>query len=181
MNKQTVESTVAAIFKETLGELKTGKNVHMAFYLFFQDGYWKFPGTGQDKDTNYALVSYLIDRVKPQAYALVSDTFARDYHTNEIMYEQLMACVVGADGVHNTIFQPYDRLPNGKIKLSRPRKTMDGLTLTGIAVSLFEPTPDIFPNEEAKAEFSALFEARIAFEKVPYREGFEPTPPGAGL
>lgn len=173
MSNEKIDATIVKIFKKKLAELKIGEQVGTEFYLFFDDSFWLYKeNTLIGKEGNYAIVSMLIAEFKPSNYAILADTNVRDYHTNNIIYEQLMACIVSAEGEHKTFFQPYDRLPNGKIKLSRPRTSMDGLQMTGIAVSLFDASSKISLDAEKKAELLDFFRAVIEAEKAPY----EPIP-----
>ena len=177
MSNPKIDTTIGKIFRQKLSELKIGGQVGTEFYLFFADDFWLYKENSLiGREGNYAVVSMLIEEFKPSHYALVADTNVRDPHTNNIMYEQLMACIVSADGKHKTFFQPYDRLHNGKIKLSRPRTSMDGLQMTGIGVSLFEPPTGLVSDPEAKAQFLQFFSSVIAAEKVPYLEDAAPSP-----
>lgn len=169
MSNEKIDATIVRIFREKLSQLKSGEQIGMEFYLFFDDSYWFYKENSLiNREENYAIISMLIDEFKPSHYALVADTNARDPHTNAIMYEQLMACIVSPDGDHKTTFQPYDRLHNGKIKLSRPRMSMDGLQLGGIGVSLFQPAPEMIADAARKAELMEFFATIIAAEKMPY-------------
>ncbi|MBI6882774.1 hypothetical protein [Pseudomonas putida] len=141
MQHKAADAIIASVFKETLAELKAGKEVNMNFYLFFEDSYWRFPDDGLSKEEMIGAVNLMINVAKPQAYALVSDTFVRSPETNEIMYEQLLASIVEQGQDTRMIAQRYDRLPSGKISLSRPRQNMDGMTFGGRMTELFKPVP----------------------------------------
>lgn len=169
MDIANVETTVAKIFREKLAQLKKGERVDIEFYLFFEDGFWMIPAnTKLEKDHNYLILSMVINKFKPSHYAIVSDTNVRDYHTMKILFEQLMASVTNADGITKTILQPYDRLPNGKIKLTRPRVAMDGAQMTGIATELFDNLAEGMPEFEARQNLMDMFEQKLAAEKRPY-------------
>lgn len=177
MSNEKIDATIGRIFKQKLSELKIGGQIGSEFYLFFADHFWLYKqNTLIGREGNYAIVSLLIEEFKPTDYALVADTNVRDPHTNKIMYEQLMACIVSADGNHKTFLQPYDRLHNGKIKLSRPRMSMDGLQMTGVGVSLFNLPLNFTPDAEKKAELLEFFGAVIAAEKTPYQDDAAPSP-----
>jgi hypothetical protein len=169
MDKQRIESTVSEIFEENLAELKKGKTVEMNFYLFFADGYWKFPETNLPKEGLFAMVNIVVNALKPEAYCLVSDTNARDPKTYEIMYEQLFACVVEPAGVKMSIAKPYDRLPNGKIK-TRPQESMDNVSMGGRVTEMYDPAPAIFPDERTKSLFIEMHKSMVAKDKVAYRD-----------
>lgn len=177
MSNEKIDATIVRIFKEKLSQLKSGEQVGMEIYFFFDDSYWFYRENRLiGREENYAIISMLIDEFKPTHYALVADTNARDPHTNAIMYEQLMACIVSPVGEHKTTFQPYDRLHNGKIKLSRPRMSTDGLQLGGIGVSLFEPAPEMIADADRKASLLGFFAKVIAAEKMPYVDIKDPAP-----
>jgi hypothetical protein len=170
MDKQKLEATVTEIFSKNLADLKAGKNIEMAFYLFFADGYWKVPGDKLEKPALYDYVNVLVEAFKPEAFCLASDTYVRDPATMEIMYEQLIACVVEPDGPGMSIMKPYDRLPNGKIKLTRPQESMEGATMMGPIHSLYQPAPNPFPNEAFKKAFLERQKQFIDEQKVAYKE-----------
>lgn len=170
MDKQRIETTVSEIFMDTLAELKRGKQIEMNFYLFFADGYWKFPETNLPKEGVYAMVNLVVDALQPEAYCLVSDTNVRDPETYEIMYEQLFACIVEKNGVGMSMFKPYDRLPNGKIKLTRPQDSMEGLAMSGRATEMYDPAPAVFPDASIKEAFVQMHKNMIAKDKVCYKD-----------
>lgn len=171
MQNEKIEFTVARIFKEKLAQLKKGNQLGLEFYLFFEDGFCMIPeNTKLERDHNYLIMSMLINRAKPSHYAVVSDTNVRDYHTMAIMFEQLMASITAADGTTRTMLQPYDRLPNGKIKLTRPRVAMDGAQMSGIAVSLFDDLGANIPDAPEKTQFLEMFEQELLSEKRPYQD-----------
>lgn len=170
MDKQRIETTVSEIFMDTLAELKQGKQIEMNFYLFFADGYWKFPETNLPKEGVYAVVNLVVNSLQPEAYCLVSDTNVRDPKTYEIMYEQLFACVVEPSGVRLSMAKPYDRLPNGKIKITRPQESMEGVTMGGTVTEMYDPAPDVFPDASIKAAFIQMHKNMIAKDKVAYKD-----------
>jgi hypothetical protein len=170
MDKQKLEATVTEIFSKNLADLKAGKNIEMAFYLFFADGYWKVPGDHLEKPALYAYVNVLVDAFKPEAFCLASDTFVRDPATMDVMYEQLLACVVEPDGPGMSIMKPYERLPSGKIKLTKPQHTMEGANMMGPIHSLYQPAPNPFPNEAFKKAFLERQKQIIDEQKVAYKE-----------
>jgi hypothetical protein len=170
MDKQKIEATVTEIFSKDLADLKAGKQVEMRFYLFFTDGYWKVPGDKLEKQALYGYVNLLVESFKPEAFCLASDTYVRDPATMEVMYEQLIACVVEPDGPGMSIMKPYDRLPNGKIKLTRPQESMEGATMMGPIHSLYEPGPNVFPNEAFKQAFLERQRQIIDEQKVAYKD-----------
>lgn len=141
MQQKVVDAIVASVFKEAITELKAGKEVSMNFYLFFKDSYWRFPDEGLGKDDLTAAVHIMNNYVKPEAYAMVSDTFVRHPETREVMYEMLIASIVTKGEAPKMIAQRYDRLPSGKISLSRPRQNMGEIDSSGRMVELFEPIP----------------------------------------
>lgn len=170
MDKQKIEVTVSEIFMDKLGELKQGKELDMSFYLFFADGYWKFPETNLPKEGVYAMVNLLVNELQPDAYCLVSDTNVRDPATMEIMYEQLFACIVEKDGVGLSMFKPYERLPSGKIKLTRPEHSMEGAAMFGIATEMYDPAPNVFNDLKIKSMFIEMHKNMIAEQKVAYKD-----------
>lgn len=171
MSIHRIESTIARIFKEKLALLKSGEQLAMEFYLCFDDGYWLYTEDSLlDREQNYAVMRMIIGAFKPQFYAVVSDTNARDPHTNKIMYEQLMAFIVSPTGVNKTMLQPYDRLPSGKIKLTRPRKVMEGAAWGGIGTRLFDSFENSPLRPGAEESLVKFFDVAIASEKLPYAE-----------
>lgn len=170
MDKQRIEVTVSEIFKENLAALRQGRQIEMNFYLFFADGYWKFPETKLPKEGLYAMVNLVVNSLQPEAYCLVSDTFVRDPQTNEIMYEQLLAVIVEKQGVGLSMYKPYERLPNRKIKLTRPQHSLDGLAMSGRATEMYDPAPNVFADESLMAAFIQMHKNMIAKDKVAYKD-----------
>jgi hypothetical protein len=170
MDKQKIEVTVSEIFMDKMAELKQGKELDMSFYLFFSDGYWKFPETDLPKEGVYAIVNLVVNALQPDAYCLISDTNVRDPETMKIMYEQLFACIVEKDGVGMSMFKPYERLPNGKIKLTQPQRSMEGVVMSGRATEMYDPVPHVFPDLQSKSMFVEMHKNMIAKDKIPYQD-----------
>lgn len=171
MSDLKVDTVISRIFKEKLDQLKRGNQVGMEFYLFFEDGFWLYDGERKlSKEQNYAVMRTVICEFQPLFYAIVSDTNARDPLTYKILYEQLMACIVSPDDKNKTYFQPYDRMPNGKIKLTRRRGCLEGAMFGGIGVSLYQPNPDEMRIPEQRAEFIAAMTEIIQRDKRAYPE-----------
>lgn len=169
MDKNLVSNVVNQIFMDCLSSLKSGIELDMQFYLFFSDGYWKCPSQGFDKQELYAVVNLLLDHFKPEAYSLISDTYLRDAVSNDIVGEQLMACVVSPGGVQQVVVRPYEREKNGTIKIKDEVPQNEFIRFEGAATQLFEGS-FVQMEDVSKAEFISRVKPLIESQKVKYKD-----------
>lgn len=168
MDSKRADLMVKELFMDMKADLKSQKEIGMAFHIFFEDGYWRFQPEHMSKDQAYGLLNiYLTDpSSKTIAYSVTSDCNMRCPTTYEIIGEQLMAAFVTPDGKVDVNMQPYKRLHNGKIQYEKALNA-DGVSFGGDATSLYQPLTDV-PDEMRRALVQAV-NGQVAIEKKPYK------------
>ena len=168
MDSKRADLMVKELFMDMKADLKSQKEIGMAFHIFFEDGYWRFEPAHLSKDQAYSLLNiYLTDpSSKTIAYSVTSDCNMRCPKTYEIIGEQLMAALVTPDGKVDVTMQPYKRLHNGKIQYEKSL-IADGVSFGGDATSLYQVGGDI-PAEMRRALVHAV-NGQVAKEKKPYK------------
>lgn len=168
MDSKRADLIVKELFMDMKADLKSQKEIGMAFHVFFDDGYWRFEPEILSKEQAYGLLNiFLTDPdTKTIAYSVTSDCNMRSPVTGEIIGEQLMAALVSPDGKVDVNMQPYKRLPNGKIQYEKSMLA-DGISFGGDATALYQPVIGV--PEEIKKQLVKVVAAQAAQNKVPYK------------